>query len=266
MNYAKRANELLSAQPQVITSPNLNGISHGFFTRKGGVSEGVYASLNCGLGSGDSKAHVIENRERVARALGGTETKLLSLHQVHSCDVVTVTAPWRHAKKPKADAMVTTQRGIALSILTADCVPVLFADKEHSVIGAAHAGWKGALAGILEKTVEAMGTLGAKPGSISAAIGPCIAQASYEIGDELREQFIKGNPQFAGHFIPAQREQHFLFDLRAAVRDILGKAGITDINTLENDTYIEEDSFFSFRRATHRKEPDYGRQISAIIL
>lgn len=249
-----------------LTSPNLSDIQHGFFTRNGGVSKGIYASLNCGWGSGDDAAHVSENRQRVAEHLGTSSSHLLSLYQIHSDKVITVDKPWAPESKPQADAMVSITPGIALGILTADCVPVLFADKVNAVIGAAHSGWKGTLAGVLERTIEAMCGLGAKPETIHAAIGPSIAQASYEVGAEFRERFLAQNKNFSGYFIEAPKKDHLLFNIKACVHDRLHKAGLSTINTLENDTYIEEDSFFSFRRTTHRGEPDYGRQISAIML
>jgi YfiH family protein len=188
----------------------------------------------------------------------------LSLYQIHGDRVITVTAPWTPEDKPHADAMVTRTPGIALGVLAADCVPVLFADKDNGVVGAAHSGWKGAIAGVLERTLGAMRALGAK--RIAAAIGPCIAQPSYEVGAEFRDTFLARDAGNARYFIPAAASAHFLFDIRGFVRDTLAKAGADDINTLENDTYIEEDAFFSFRRTTHRHEPDYGRQISAIML
>jgi YfiH family protein len=249
-----------------LISPNLSGISHGFFTRQGGTSGGIYASLNCGWGSDDNKICVTENRERVARALGTDGAHLLSLYQVHGDKVITVTTPWTPDHKPQADAMVTATPGIALGVLAADCVPVLFADKKRGIVGAAHSGWKGTLAGVLERILDAMCAFGSRPSDIAAAIGPCIGHASYEVGAEFRDRFMEEDKGFARYFIPAARGGFFLFDIRSRVRDILEKAGTGDINTLENDTYIEEDAFFSFRRATHRKEPDYGRQISAIML
>jgi YfiH family protein len=175
-----------------------------------------------------------------------------------------VDQPWRHSKKPQADAMVTTRPGLALGILTADCVPVLFADTSARVIGAAHSGWKGLLAGVLERTIEVMQAQGAQ--SISAAIGPCIGGRSYEVGTELREQFLAASAEYAAYFRPAPRDGHFLFDIGGLACARLEKAGLSNINRLENDTYIEEDAFFSYRRTTHRKEPDYGRQVSAILL
>lgn len=249
-----------------LTSPNLSGTAHGFFTRKGGVSDGIYASLNCGWGSGDNQTHVTENRNRVAEALGARHSHLLSLYQVHGDKVITVEKPWTPQDKPQADAMVTNRPGIALGVLAADCVPVLFADLQAGVVGAAHSGWKGTLAGIAPRTVDAMFALGAKPERIRAAIGPCIGWASYEVSGDFRDTFLKVSGSFAKHFKPSSRAGHFLFDIRSRVGDILREAGVSDINTLENDTYIEEDAFFSFRRTTHRKEPDYGRQISAIML
>jgi polyphenol oxidase len=245
----------------LLTSPNLY-TPHGFFTRKGGVSGGIYASLNCGWGTKDDLANVKENRARVAKKLGTDEARLLSLYQVHGDRVITVDSPWLQEARPQADAMVTKTPGIALGILTADCVPVLLADMKHGVIGAAHAGWKGALAGIIAQTVTAMQALGARPASIAAAIGPCIGLNSYEVGPEFYERFA-GTPHY---FRPAAQDGHHMFDIRACVRELLKKAGISGINTLENDTYIEEDAFFSFRRTTHRNEPDYGRQVSAIML
>jgi YfiH family protein len=252
-----------------LTSSNLSSlpaISHGFFTRNGGTSNGIYHSLNCGAGTKDEKAHVIENRARVATALSTDTDKLLSLHQIHSADVVTVTESWNMENRPQADAMVTNRKRMALGILTADCVPVLLYDKENYIIGAAHAGWKGALSGIVEETLKAMGRLGAKNSSIAAAIGPAIAQRSYEVDAQFREKFMIRNPLNAVYFVPSPKPAHFLFDLKQFVYDALAYTGIMDINMLENDTYLEENMFFSYRRATHRGEADYGRQISAIML
>ncbi len=252
-----------------IASDNLSkipNITHGFFKRKNGVSKGMYASLNCGLGSNDNKEYVIKNRIKVAKELGADADKLLTLYQVHSADVVVVAKCWRHSKLPRADAMVTDKPGIALGILTADCVPVLFADKNNKVIGAAHAGWKGAFAGILEATIEAMTKLGAERSSIVAAIGPAIAQKSYEVDLVFYEKFINKSTENAKYFVPSTKEGHFLFNLKEFVKNTIAEAGIEDINMLENDTYAEEGDFFSYRRATHRGEADYGRQVSAIML
>lgn len=248
-----------------LTSPNLP-LPHGFFTRKGGVSEGLYASLNCGLGSQDAREHVIENRSRVAHALGTTEERLCTLYQIHSPQVVTVDTPWARDALPQADAMVTNRRQIALGALAADCVPVLFADTQAGVIAAAHSGWKGAIAGVLGETVRAMCALGATPSSIRAAIGPCIAQASYEVGDEFYQNFHREKTENSRFFVSSATSGHWRFDIRGYVQEKLRQAGLHHINTLENNTYSEEDSFFSFRRATHRNEKDYGRQISAIML
>lgn len=247
----------------MLLSPNLSPISHGFFTRQGGVSGGIYASLNCGWGSDDDKENVAENRSRVAAQLGTTLENFCSLYQVHGNDVITVTTPWPRTTLPKADAMVTSKKGIALGILTADCAPILFADVNAEIIGAAHAGWRGALAGVIQATVQAMQALGAC--DITAAIGPCIAQRSYEVGAEFYETLAKETAQNANFFKKSSTGSH-LFDLRGYVQSKLAQAGISNINTLENDTYSEEDSFFSFRRTTHRKESDYGRQVSAIML
>ncbi len=248
-----------------LTDAALAGIPHGFFTRKGGVSGGLYASLNCGWGSDDNKEHVAENRSRVAAKLGTTLDKFCSLYQIHGREVVTVEKPWLRTELPKADAMVTKVKGIAIGVLAADCAPVLFADAKAGVIGAAHAGWKGALAGVLQSTVEAMCALGASKANIAAAIGPCIAQRSYEVGAEFRDNLVKETAE-NGAFFRESATGSLLFDLRGYARFKLALAGITRINTLENDTYSEEYDFFSFRRTTHRREPDYGRQVSAIML
>jgi len=243
-------------------------IAHGFFGRTGGVSTGIYESLNCGFsrlaGEKDGWAAVVENRRRVAEALGGPQ--IVTLSQIHSPQVVTVTAPWALADSPQADAMVTTMPGIALGILTADCAPVLFADAQARVIGAAHAGWKGALGGVLEATLAAMEALGAQRARIAAAIGPCIAQASYEVGPEFRAQFVAADAANARFFVPSDRAGHHRFDLEGFVADRLARAGVDKIEALAACTYGRAADFFSFRRATHRNEPDYGREISAIVL
>jgi YfiH family protein len=237
-------------------------IAHGFFGRTGGVSTGIYASLNCGLGSGDDLAAVQENRDRVAGRMKGD---LVTLYQIHSDKAVSVTSPW-HDNRPEADAMVTATPGIVLGILTADCAPVLFADSAAGVIGAAHAGWKGALGGVVESTLAAMEALGAQRTRIAAAIGPCIAQNSYEVSADFRDHFLAsqaGNDRF---FILSDRPQHFRFDLENYVVHRLEEAGVGAIEPLRSDTYAAEADFFSFRRTTHRGEPNYGRQISAIAL
>jgi len=241
-------------------------VRHGFFTRQGGVSTGIFASLNCGQGSDDTDQAVRENRSRVAAALDVEADALLSLYQVHSRLAVTVTTPWTIDTKPRADAMVTNVPGIALGILTADCVPVLFADAEAAVIGAAHAGWKGAIGGVLEQAIEAMEALGAERGRIAAAIGPSIAQASYEVGPEFHAAFEEADAANTRFFIPSDRTDHWRFDLQAYVEDRLTKAGVSASREAAIDTYAREDLCFSYRRATHHRESDYGRLISAIAL
>ncbi len=238
-------------------------IAHGFFGRNGGVSEGLYAGLNCGPGSHDNKAHVVENRARVAHALQVMPERLCTLYQIHSPSAVIVHAPWVDAP-PQADAMVTNVPGLALGILTADCAPILFADPEAGVVGAAHAGWKGAVGGVIESTVLAMEKLGAKRHRIAATIGPCIAQVSYEVGPEFIARFsLHDQAQF---FIPSARAGHGYFDLAAYVAMRLGEAGLTAIADLRMDTCGDPDQFFSYRRTTLSREPDYGRQISVIAL
>ncbi|HMM14554.1 MAG TPA: peptidoglycan editing factor PgeF [Parvibaculum sp.] len=253
---------MLTAKPLDV----LPHVRHGFFTREGGVSTGIYATLNCGYGSNDDPGAVRENRARVARALGSEPESLLTVYQVHSASVIRVTSLWEHGSAPQADAMVTDEPLIALGILTADCAPVLFADEKARVIGAAHAGWKGALTGVLEATVEAMSVLGAHRSRIVAAIGPCISRDAYEVGPEFRERFIEAARANERWFIPSSREGHFMFDLPAFVAARLEEAGVGAVATLGLCTYADEKRFFSYRRTTHRGESDYGRQISAIAL
>lgn len=250
-----------------LTSPLLQGgrIRHGFFTRQGGVSKGFYDSLNCGPGSSDDPARVRENRKRVAVALADKEVPVCTLYQVHSATAVRVTEPWLVAKSPEADVMVTTRSGIVLGVLTADCAPILLADEKAGVIAAAHAGWRGALKGIVEAAVDGMVGAGAEPNRIKAAVGPCIAQASYEVGPELRAAFLAKDPAFAA-FFKAGLGDRLLFDLGGFVATRLEVSGVKFVETISADTYADERRFFSFRRATHRKEGDYGRQISAIGL
>ena len=247
-------------------------IRHGFFTRKGGVSGGIYASLNCGPGSEDDTANVAENRRRVvrtlmiAKALGQETTLLLTLHQIHSHHAVTVTAPFDDANRPRADALVTNRPGLPVGVLTADCAPVLFCDPDASVIAAAHAGWKGALTGVIESTVKEMEKLGARPGNIRAAIGPAIAQESYEVSENFRSHFLDHDPMFEQFCEEGTRADHWQFDLQGFVANRLEEAGVGAIDPLGLDTYRNETEFFSYRRTTHRREPDYGRQVSAIVL
>ena len=242
------------------------GIQHGFLTRQGGASEGVFDSLNCGYGSGDDSANVRSNRGYAAAKLGLGADDMATLYQIHSAEVVEVTEPWSLDNRPRADAMVTRTPELALGILTADCVPVLFADAQSRIIGAAHAGWKGALAGVVAATVAAMEKLGAERSRMTAAIGPCIRQPSYEVGPELRQAFLDQDSVHACYFSPSVRDNHFMFDLAGYVRDTAERAGIGDVVDVARDTYVEEQLFYSYRRATHRGEADYGRGISLISL
>jgi YfiH family protein len=246
---------------------NLPGIRHGFFTRQGGASEGLFASLNCGFGSGDDKGVVARNRAIVADQLDVDEDHLLTVWQWHSADVVEAKALWDVRKPPEGDAMVSATPGIALGILTADCAPILFADAEAKVIGAAHAGWKGALGGVSDVTIAAMERLGAKRERITAVIGPTIAQASYEVGPELRNAFVKQSSDNAVYFSDSpEKKHHFRFDLPGYLIARLTTAGVGVASSLTIDTYRHETEFFSYRRMTHRREAGYGRQISAISL
>lgn len=244
----------------------IGGVAHGFFTREGGVSGGIYGSLNCGTGSKDDRAHVLENRRRVAAALGVPEQRLLTCHQIHSADAIVVTEPWEVGQNPKADGMVTKTPGIVLGALAADCAPVLFADPEARIIGAAHAGWKGALTGVLEATVAAMESIGARRSRIRAALGPCIGPDAYEVGPEFEAQFLavdSGNERF---FRRLSADARPYFNLPGYVLDRLASAGLDTVENCTRCTYIDEAGLFSYRRATHRRQPDYGRQVSAIVL
>lgn len=241
-------------------------IAHGFLTREGGVSQGLYASLNCGFGSGDDRAAVAENRARAAARLGVDADRLVTVHQVHSPTVATVTRPWAPEAAPRADAMVTTVPGIALAILTADCAPVLLADTEAGVIGAAHAGWKGARAGVVDATIDAMVSLGAEPERIVAAVGPRIQQASYEVGPEFPAPFLDEDPAHADLFRPSPRPGHHLFDLGGYVAHRLALKGVPRWALSALNTLGDEARFFSYRRACLRGEGDYGRGLSAIVL
>ncbi len=244
----------------------LPNIAHGFFTREGGTSSGLYAGRNCGLGSDDLRANVIENRGRTADDLGVPRDQLLTVYQVHSPQVVVATKPWSHDDAPEGDAMVTATPGLALGILTADCTPVLFADPEAGVIGAAHAGWKGAIGGVLEATVDAMTSLGAERVRIHCCVGPTISQANYEVGPEFQKHFMDKSAGNGRFFAPSARENHFQFDLPGFVSDRLGSMGLGQIDNTKLCTYADEKRFYSFRRTTHAGEPDYGRQISSITL
>ena len=246
---------------EVIRADVLAGIPHGFLGRTGGVSGGIVSGLNVGFGAGDDPAAVAENRRRASAAvLPGAP--LVGVHQIHSSECVVVEQLWGDARRPIADALVTRMPGVVLGVVTADCAPVLLADREAGVIGAAHAGWRGAQGGILETTVAAMESLGAKPSRIRAAIGPAIAQASYEVGEDFRGQFTPSDSRF---FTPGVAG-HWQFDLEAYVFSRLQGAGVGTVEGLGLDTYGDEARFFSFRRATHRAEPNYGRQFSLIAL
>lgn len=248
---------------EIITADALAPLRHGFFTRHGGASSGVFEGLNCGLGSSDQHEAVTINRGRVADAMNVTLDGLVGVHQIHSADVVTIKGPTED--RPKADAMVTDKPGVALSILTADCQPVLFADMQAGVIGAAHAGWKGALSGILEATLDAMAMLGADRETTHAVIGPSISQPAYEVGPEFFEDFLAEDPDFARFFVQGKNDR-FLFDLPALGLHRLRSAGIGSAEWTHHCTYSDPDRFFSYRRATHNKEADYGRLIAAISL
>ena len=239
------------------------GLRHAFFTRDGGISEGIYGSLNGGIGSKDDPAHVVENRRRMAEAMGVTPEHFLSVHQTHSPDVVVASGPWQGPSRPLADAIVTQTEGLAIAATAADCGPILLVDPNARVIGAAHAGWKGALGGVTDTAIAAMETLGARRERIAAAIGPCISQANYEGGPEFRERFAPADARF---FAAGGRDGHFRFDLEGYVAMRLAASDIAHVERLSACTYAREDDYFSFRRATHRGEADYGRQVSAIVL
>ncbi|MDR3533315.1 MAG: peptidoglycan editing factor PgeF [Rhodopila sp.] len=239
-------------------------VPHGFFTRRGGVSAGSYASLNCSLSSQDDRDAVLENRARVARSLRTDPSRLLGLTQVHGIHVVTATAPWAPGQGEKADAMVTDRPDLALGIVTADCAPVLFADAGRNIVGAAHAGWRGAVLGVLEATIAAMTALGASAGRITAAVGPCIAQASYEVGPDLRDAVLARSAADSVFFAPGQRDDRWQFDLPGYCAARLRAAGIGHVAVTGFDTLAEEDRFFSHRRRTLAKAGPIGHQISVI--
>lgn len=251
----------------VIAEPRLAlpGVRHGFFTRAGGVSAGIYASLNCGIGSRDERAAVMENRARACAAIGAAADRLATPYQVHGTQAVVVDAVWAPGAGPKADALVTNRAGIALGVGSADCGPILFADPVGRVVGAAHSGWRGALAGVGEAAVAAMEGLGARRERIVAVLGPTISQKNYEVGGEVRDRFVAGDPQAARFFAPSTRAGHFLFNLPGAIVARLAAAGVSASN-VGLCTYADPQRFFSYRRATHNHEPDYGRLLSAIML
>ncbi|MGL4635866.1 MAG: peptidoglycan editing factor PgeF [Beijerinckiaceae bacterium] len=252
-----------------VTSSALSGIlgiRHAFFTREGGVSAGLYASLNGGLGSQDERALVLENRRRMAAHMGVSDERFLNVWQIHSADVVAVDSPWTTDERPKADAMVTATPHLSIAVATADCGPVLFADANARVIGAAHAGWQGAFHGVLEATLDAMEAQGARRSAITAVIGPMLSQRNYEVGPEFVARFLAQDADNARFFVPSNRESHAMFDLPAYNTMRLTKAGVGQVQDLAMCTYADEQRFYSYRRATHRKEADYGRLLAAIAI
>jgi polyphenol oxidase len=242
------------------------GLSHGFFTRRGGVSDGAWASLNVGLRGGDAPERVAENRARAAAALGGPAERLVTARQAHGAVALTVQEPWDNHAAPEADALVTDRPGLILGVLTADCGPVLLADREAGVAGAVHAGWKGALGGVLEAALAAMARLGAAPRRVAAALGPCIAQPSYEVGPEFVARFAAEDDASGAFFAPGPVAGKARFDLAGYVAARLRRAGVGRVEVLGHDTCAEEDLFFSFRRTTQRREERFGLQLSAISL
>lgn len=252
----------------MITAPELAGlpgVRHGFFTREGGVSDGVYQSLNIGLGSDDGPAQVTENRRRVADRLGVAADRLLFPYQIHSPDVRIVDGPWADTERPRVDALATARPGLAIGVSTADCGPVLFADAKAGVVGAAHAGWKGAIGGVLEATLEAMQRLGAERSSITAVLGPTISLRSYEVGPEFVDRFLAEDAANRRFFADGERPGHSFFDLPGYIVRRLDNAGVA-ASALGACTYRDETRFYSYRRATHRREKDYGRLASAIVI
>ncbi|HVA13598.1 MAG TPA: peptidoglycan editing factor PgeF [Stellaceae bacterium] len=241
-------------------------VRHGFFTREGGVSTGLFASLNCGLGSSDAPEAVQENRRRALAELGLDAGALATVHQIHSSEVVPVDAPWPQAERPRADAMVTTRKGLALGVLTADCAPVLFADERAGIVAAAHAGWRGAVGGVLEATVAAMLREGASLTRVIAAVGPCIGFNSYEVGPEFPAPFLAQDPDHARFFRAAPRPRHHLFDLPGYVRSRLAAAGVKHIDGTGGDTARDAERFFSYRRACRAGDKQFGHLLSAICL
>jgi polyphenol oxidase len=244
----------------------LEHIRHGFFTRSGGVSTGVYATLNGGVGSNDAPDKVTENRARMAAALGVQPDRLLTAYQIHSPDVVVADKPWTRENRPHADAIVTRMPALAIGISTADCGPLLLADCQARVIGVAHAGWRGAFTGVIESTIAAMEKLGAKRSRIAAALGPTIRQPNYEVGPEFLDRFVAADADNARFFTPSDRAGHTMFDLTGYIAGRAQRAGIGNFEDLGLCTYAEPERFFSYRRTTRLGEPDYGRHVNAIAL
>jgi len=249
---------------QAATLSEIGGIRHAFFTREGGVSAGVYATLNAGIGSRDNPGQVRENRARMASSLGLPPEHLLTAYQIHSAEAAIVDRPWAADERPRVDALVTSTRGLAIGVTTADCGPVLLADARCGVVSAVHAGWRGALGGVLEAAIVAMERCGARRDSIRAGLGPMIRQPSYEVGPEFIRAFSRASD--AAFFKPAARADHALFDLPGYIAGRLRAAGITQVEDLDLCTYADDTRFFSYRRSVHRQEDDYGRHISAIAL
>jgi YfiH family protein len=247
-------------------SLRISGVAHGFFTRAGGASQGVYASLNGGVGSRDAPAAVTENRAQIAAALGAAPERLAVPFQIHSPDAVVITEVWPIDARPRCDALVTATPGLALGVTGADCGMILFADQSARVIGAAHAGWKGALKGVVEATVTAMEGLGARSDNIVAALGPCIGCKSYEVGPEFVAAFESEGENTERYFAPSSKANHSMFDLNGYIGERAARAGVGRFEDLRLDTYADESRFFSYRRATHRNEPDYGRLMSVIVM
>ncbi|ALE03577.1 peptidoglycan editing factor PgeF [Bartonella ancashensis] len=247
-----------------LVSLKTHGVKHGFFTRQGGISKNLYSSLNVGHSSNDDPEHVMQNRTSIARYFDIDTRNLITTNQVHSCKVVVIDRAFVN-EPPNADSLVTTTKGLAIGILTADCGPVLFADSQAGVIGAAHAGWRGSLNGILENTISVMEEQGAKRSSIIAALGPCIGPCHYEVTGEFYDQFVNCKSQFQSYFSQIDKKNHFRFNLWSFIIDQLTQEGIK-ASCLQLCTYKNEQNFFSYRRAIHRNEADYGRQISAIML
>jgi polyphenol oxidase len=253
----------------MLQAPSLSKLArirHAFFTRSGGVSDGIYASLNGGVGSNDAPGNVAQNRARMAQALGVAADRLLTPYQIHSPDVVVAEEPWTHEARPRADAVITRTPGLAIGVSTADCGPLLFADEKAGVIGAAHAGWRGAFTGVIEATIAAMETHGADRARIAVALGPTIRQANYEVGPEFVERFLAASVDNARFFGPSQRDGHAMFDLTGYIADRVARAGVASFEDLGLCTYAEPERFYSYRRTTQRGEPDYGRHVNAIAL
>ncbi|MCC3244990.1 polyphenol oxidase family protein [Methylocystis sp. WRRC1] len=254
--------------PPALSARNLDlpGVRHAFFTREGGVSEGVYASLNGGVGSRDEAARVGENRARMAARVGVAPERLLVPFQIHSADAMTVSEPWAPEDRPRCDGLVTREASLALGVTGADCGMLLFADARAGVIGACHSGWKGALGGMIEATVVAMEKQGARRADIHVALGPAIHPESYEVGPEFSARFIESDRAFARFFAPSPREGHSMFDLPGFIASRVEALGVASFESLAVDTYTDETRCFSYRRSVHRREPDYGRLVSAIAL